>query len=159
MVGCSIQHSFSKIFSKPLKKVVGSAREGRGRVGDFYTRDRSTPLPDQFYVSNTLFLYLFLTVFLVAVSIFIVVPMVVAVVLFVSGEQVGHSFKVASMFTLHAVVTILQNKSIREEKMTLKAHLLGRKTASQHSGNHLVSSQKPFLVLYISFAYYQLSSG
>ena len=66
--------------------MVGSAREGRGRVGDFYTRDRSTPLPDQFYVSNTLFLYLFLTVFLVAVAIFIVVPMVVAVVLFVSGE-------------------------------------------------------------------------
>ena len=86
VVGCSIQLSFSKIFSKPLKKVVGSAREGRGRVGDFYTRDRSTPLPDQFYVSNTLFLYLFLTVFLVAVAIFIVVPMVVAVVLFVSGE-------------------------------------------------------------------------
>ena len=84
VVGCSIQLSFSKIFSKPLKKVVGSAREGRGRVGDFYTRDRSTPLPDQFYVSNTLFLYL--TVFLVAVAIAIVVPMVVAVVLSVSGE-------------------------------------------------------------------------
>ena len=70
--------------------------------------------------------------------------MVVAVVLFVSGEQVGRSFKVASRFTLHVVATILQHKSIREEKMTLKAHLLGRKTASQHSGNHLVLSQKPF---------------
>ena len=68
--------------------MVGSAREGRGRVGDFYTRDRSTPLPDQFYVSNTLFLYLFMTLpfSLVAVAIVIVVPMVVAVVLFVSGE-------------------------------------------------------------------------
>ena len=88
MVGCSIQLSFSKIFSKPLKKVVGSAREGRGRVGDFYTRDRSTPLPDQFYVSNTLFLYLFMTLpfSLIAVAIVIVVPMVVAVVLSVSGE-------------------------------------------------------------------------
>ena len=32
--------------------MVGSAREGRGRVGDFYTRDRSTPLADRVYVSN-----------------------------------------------------------------------------------------------------------
>ena len=37
-----------------IAQVVGSAKEGRGRVGDFYTRDRSTPLPDQFYVSNLL---------------------------------------------------------------------------------------------------------
>lgn len=29
--------------------VVGAAREGRGRVGDYYTRDRSTPLPDSYY--------------------------------------------------------------------------------------------------------------
>lgn len=29
--------------------VIGSARGALGRVGDFYTRDRSTPRPDHFY--------------------------------------------------------------------------------------------------------------
>ena len=41
---------FRKDITNKSNQVVGSAREGRGRVGDFYTRDRSTPLPDKFYV-------------------------------------------------------------------------------------------------------------
>ena len=31
-------------------QVIGAAREGLGRVGDYYTRDRSTPRLDKDYV-------------------------------------------------------------------------------------------------------------
>ena len=33
-----------------MDMVIGVAREGLGRVGDFYTRDRSTPREDAFWV-------------------------------------------------------------------------------------------------------------
>ena len=35
-----------------MDMVIGVAREGLGKVGDFYTRDRSTPREDLFWVSS-----------------------------------------------------------------------------------------------------------
>jgi hypothetical protein len=36
-----------------MDMVIGVARDGMGRVGDFYTRDRSTPREDSFWVRRT----------------------------------------------------------------------------------------------------------
>ena len=46
-----------------MDMVIGVAREGLGRVGDFYTRDRSTPREDTFWESIVSCLMIFLSLF------------------------------------------------------------------------------------------------